>query len=443
MASDRYGCFLTVIMAAVLAAALARIRAPRARALASVCSFAVLCVLGRLTAVQLGRVVGRPRPARLRRAWPHQSRTPGRFHEPPADPRVPEGRRGAGVGGRRGQAQGEPAGQGYQKAAAIIADKKRISAYYGPVSYLSILQDQLALAVCEGRRVPGGERPLRGRASPGRALLPGGLRPLARPPAARPVRGGPAKLPPVGPVGPVGPSEGPAPRVPHAAGGRGHPPRAGPASRRPRAAPSRADSFGICPLGGRSPRWAGMHGPTPTREANAMIRSWFPTLIYSRAAHEVGRRAAQRRPGDECRSLRDYDKAGRDWSRRNYPGGYTSYASLNELHHFSSTFTRPRAHDRAPCAAIRGGPRHGPARPGDPHDGLLGEHHAADGGALHAPAPARVRQRHLLRRDAQGLPRPQVRGPAPRPLHGGAAAGSPARGARTVPTSPTPRARET
>jgi uncharacterized protein (TIGR02466 family) len=42
----------------------------------------------------------------------------------------------------------------------------------------------------------------------------------------------------------------------------------------------------------------------------------------------------------ECRSLRDFDRAGREWSRRNYPGGYTSYASLNELHHFSSTFTR-------------------------------------------------------------------------------------------------------
>jgi uncharacterized protein (TIGR02466 family) len=42
----------------------------------------------------------------------------------------------------------------------------------------------------------------------------------------------------------------------------------------------------------------------------------------------------------ECRALRDFDRAGREWSRRNYPGGYTSYASLNELHHFSSTFTR-------------------------------------------------------------------------------------------------------
>jgi uncharacterized protein (TIGR02466 family) len=41
----------------------------------------------------------------------------------------------------------------------------------------------------------------------------------------------------------------------------------------------------------------------------------------------------------ECRSLRDFDKAGREWSRKHYPGGYTSYATMNELHRFSSTFT--------------------------------------------------------------------------------------------------------
>ncbi len=41
---------------------------------------------------------------------------------------------------------------------------------------------------------------------------------------------------------------------------------------------------------------------------------------------------------DECRKLRDFDSAGRRWSAKNYPGGYTSYASLNTLQHFSSTF---------------------------------------------------------------------------------------------------------
>jgi uncharacterized protein (TIGR02466 family) len=69
-----------------------------------------------------------------------------------------------------------------------------------------------------------------------------------------------------------------------------------------------------------------------------VIRAWFPTLIYS---EPLAASAAPRFNADlqkECRSLRDFDKAGRDWSARNYPGGYTSYASMNELHRFSSTF---------------------------------------------------------------------------------------------------------
>jgi uncharacterized protein (TIGR02466 family) len=71
-----------------------------------------------------------------------------------------------------------------------------------------------------------------------------------------------------------------------------------------------------------------------------MIRSWFPTFIYSGPLMEAGLDRLNADLAAECRSLRDFDKAGREWSRRNYPGGYTSYASLNELHHFSSTFTR-------------------------------------------------------------------------------------------------------
>jgi uncharacterized protein (TIGR02466 family) len=71
-----------------------------------------------------------------------------------------------------------------------------------------------------------------------------------------------------------------------------------------------------------------------------MIREWFPTLIYCEPLAKVGLDRLNAELAAECRSLRDYDKAGREWSRRNYPGGYTSYASLNELHRFSSTFTR-------------------------------------------------------------------------------------------------------
>jgi uncharacterized protein (TIGR02466 family) len=71
-----------------------------------------------------------------------------------------------------------------------------------------------------------------------------------------------------------------------------------------------------------------------------MIRAWFPTFIYSEPLLKAGLGRFNADLAKECRSLRDFDRAGRAWSARNYPGGYTSYASLNELHRFSSTFTR-------------------------------------------------------------------------------------------------------
>lgn len=69
-----------------------------------------------------------------------------------------------------------------------------------------------------------------------------------------------------------------------------------------------------------------------------MIRAWFPTLIYSEPLTLSGLGRFNAELAKECRALRDFDRAGRAWSRTNYPGGYTSYASLNELHRFSSTF---------------------------------------------------------------------------------------------------------
>ncbi len=71
-----------------------------------------------------------------------------------------------------------------------------------------------------------------------------------------------------------------------------------------------------------------------------MIRAWFSTFIYSEPLLGSGLDRFNADLVAECRSLRDFDVAGRRWSRGNYPGGYTSYASLNELHRFSSTFTR-------------------------------------------------------------------------------------------------------
>lgn len=69
-----------------------------------------------------------------------------------------------------------------------------------------------------------------------------------------------------------------------------------------------------------------------------MIRAWFPTLVYSEPLMASGLGRFNADLAGECRALRDHDRAGRAWSRTNYPGGYTSYASMNELHRFSSTF---------------------------------------------------------------------------------------------------------
>ena len=68
------------------------------------------------------------------------------------------------------------------------------------------------------------------------------------------------------------------------------------------------------------------------------IRAWFPTFIYSEPLQKTGLTRLNHELAQECRQLRDFDAAGRRWSEKNYPGGYTSYASMNELHRFSSTF---------------------------------------------------------------------------------------------------------
>ena len=67
-------------------------------------------------------------------------------------------------------------------------------------------------------------------------------------------------------------------------------------------------------------------------------RAWFPTYIYCEKLQASGLPRLNEDLADECRRLRDYDAAGRRWSAKNYPGGYTSYASMNELHRFSSSF---------------------------------------------------------------------------------------------------------
>ncbi|HWU67477.1 MAG TPA: TIGR02466 family protein [Stenotrophobium sp.] len=72
------------------------------------------------------------------------------------------------------------------------------------------------------------------------------------------------------------------------------------------------------------------------------IQAWFPTLVYSERLLARGGLAFNRELLRECRQIRDYDRAGVRWSRKNYPGGYTSYGSMDRLHCFSSTFDQLR-----------------------------------------------------------------------------------------------------
>ncbi len=67
-------------------------------------------------------------------------------------------------------------------------------------------------------------------------------------------------------------------------------------------------------------------------------RAWFPTYLYHEPLQKGGLERFNNDLAEECRRIRDYDEAGRQWSEKNYPGGYTSYATLNRLHEFSSTF---------------------------------------------------------------------------------------------------------
>ncbi|HTX65007.1 MAG TPA: TIGR02466 family protein [Opitutaceae bacterium] len=67
-------------------------------------------------------------------------------------------------------------------------------------------------------------------------------------------------------------------------------------------------------------------------------RAWFPTLIYSAPLQTADSQRLNDELADEARRLRGHDAAGRRWSARHYPGGYTSYASLPQLHRMSSTF---------------------------------------------------------------------------------------------------------
>lgn len=67
-------------------------------------------------------------------------------------------------------------------------------------------------------------------------------------------------------------------------------------------------------------------------------RRLFPTMIHVAPLQRSGLVAFNRRLFAECLQLRIDDAAGRRWSARNYPGGYTSYGSQSRMHRVSPTF---------------------------------------------------------------------------------------------------------
>jgi len=69
------------------------------------------------------------------------------------------------------------------------------------------------------------------------------------------------------------------------------------------------------------------------------VRKLFATEIYS-APLQRDWQPLNRRLLQECLQLQHDDVGGRRWSKKGYPGGYTSYNSLYRLQQISPTFAR-------------------------------------------------------------------------------------------------------
>jgi uncharacterized protein (TIGR02466 family) len=73
-------------------------------------------------------------------------------------------------------------------------------------------------------------------------------------------------------------------------------------------------------------------------------RAYFPTLVYNARIRHSRWRALNNQLLRESRQLREDDAAGRSWSVKSYPGGYTSYNSVSRLHQVSPTFAALERH---------------------------------------------------------------------------------------------------
>jgi uncharacterized protein (TIGR02466 family) len=67
------------------------------------------------------------------------------------------------------------------------------------------------------------------------------------------------------------------------------------------------------------------------------MQALFPTFVYRAALQRNGSGVLNRQLLKEGRQIRDDDAAGRRWSAKNFPAGYTSYGSAHRLQRMSPT----------------------------------------------------------------------------------------------------------
>lgn len=68
------------------------------------------------------------------------------------------------------------------------------------------------------------------------------------------------------------------------------------------------------------------------------FKTFFPTVIYQNSLGGRGASSLNKELLRECYIYRDLDEDGQLWSKKHYVGGYTSYASMNDLFDRSPTF---------------------------------------------------------------------------------------------------------
>lgn len=66
------------------------------------------------------------------------------------------------------------------------------------------------------------------------------------------------------------------------------------------------------------------------------MKKLFPTYVYQSKLTRQSQLLQELI--DESYKIKSIDESGQRWSVKNYPGGYTSYASMSELYNFSSSF---------------------------------------------------------------------------------------------------------